>query len=141
MEPRLRLEIVTPEARTFSEEVELVELPGKEGGLGVRPGHAPLMIRIAAGEISALQDRRSRYLAVGEGFAEIGPDKVSVLTDMAVDSEEIDLQHAEEARKRAEARLKEKLSDEEEALAKASLMHSLTQLRVKRRRQGGAPPA
>ena len=78
---------------------------------------------------------------MGEGFAEIGPDKVSVLTDMAVDSEEIDLQHAEEARKRAEARLKEKLSDEEEALAKASLMHSLTQLRVKRRRQGGAPPA
>lgn len=130
----LRLEIVTPQAKTYSEEVETVSLPGLEGDLGVYPHHTPLMTQIVAGEIRVVQNGQPKFLAVGAGFVEITGSQVSVLTDMAVQADNIDEQAAEEARKRAEKRLKEKLSDEELASAKASLMHSLAQLKVKRRK-------
>ena len=130
----LRLEIVTPQAKTYSEEVETVSLPGLEGDLGVYPHHTPLMTQIVAGEIRVVQNGQPKFLAVGAGFVEITGSQVSVLTDMAVQADNIDEQAAEEARKRAEERLKEKLSDEELASAKASLMHSLAQLKVKRRK-------
>ncbi len=130
----LRLEIVTPQAKTYSEEVETVSLPGLEGDLGVYPHHTPLMTQIVAGEIRVVQNGQPKFLAVGAGFVEITGSQVSVLTDMAVQADNIDEQAAEEARKRAENRLKEKLSDEELASVKASLMHSLAQLKVKRRK-------
>ena len=130
----LRLEIVTPQAKTYSEEVETVSLPGLEGELGVYPHHTPLMTQIVAGEIRVVQNGQPKFLAVGAGFVEITGSQVSVLTDMAVQADNIDEQAAEEARKRAEKRLKEKLSDEELASVKASLMHSLAQLKVKRRK-------
>ncbi len=130
----LRLEIVTPQAKTYSEEVETVSLPGLEGDLGVYPHHTPLMTQIVAGEIRVVQNGQPKFLAVGAGFVEITGSQVSVLTDMAVQADNIDEQAAEEARKRAEKRLKEKLSDEELASVKASLMHSLAQLKVKRRK-------
>ena len=130
----LRLEIVTPQAKTYSEEVETVSLPGLEGDLGVYPHHTPLMTQIVAGEIRVVQNGQPKSLAVGAGFVEITGSQVSVLTDMAVQADNIDEQAAEEARKRAEKRLKEKLSDEELASVKASLMHSLAQLKVKRRK-------
>lgn len=130
----LRLEIVTPQAKTYSEEVETVSLPGLEGDLGVYPHHTPLMTQIVAGEIRVVQNGQPKFLAVGAGFVEITGNQVSVLTDMAVQADNIDEQAAEEARKRAEKRLKEKLSDEELASVKASLMHSLAQLKVKRRK-------
>lgn len=130
----LRLEIVTPQAKTYSEEVETVSLPGLEGDLGVYPNHTPLMTQIVAGEIRVVQNGQSKFLAVGAGFVEITGNQVSVLTDMAVQADNIDEQAAEEARKRAEKRLKEKLSDEELASVKASLMHSMAQLKVKRRK-------
>lgn len=130
----LRLEIVTPQAKTYSEEVETVSLPGLEGDLGVYPHHTPLMTQIVAGEIRVVQNGQPKFLAVGAGFVEITGSQVSVLTDMAVQADNIDEQAAEEARKRAENRLKEKLSDEELASVKASLTHSLAQLKVKRRK-------
>lgn len=130
----LRLEIVTPQAKTYSEKVDAVNLPGLEGDLGVYPNHTPLMTQIVAGEIRVVQNGQSKFLAVGAGFVEITGSQVSVLTDMAVQADNIDEQAAEEARKRAEKRLKEKLSDEELASVKASLMHSLAQLKVKRRK-------
>lgn len=130
----LRLEIVTPQAKTYSEEVDAVSLPGLEGDLGVYPNHTPLMTQIVAGEIRVVQNGQPKFLAVGAGFVEITGSQVSVLTDMAVQADNIDEQAAEEARKRAEKRLKEKLSDEELASVKASLMHSLAQLKVKRRK-------
>lgn len=130
----IRLEIVTPQAKTYSEEVETVSLPGLEGELGVYPNHTPLMTQIVAGEIRVIQNSQPKFLAVGAGFVEITGSQVSVLTDMAVQADNIDEQAAEEARKRAEKRLKEKLSDEELASVKASLMHSLAQLKVKRRK-------
>lgn len=129
----LRLEIVTPEAVTYSEDVEMVTLPGVEGEMGIYPMHVPLMTQTVAGEIIALRGGQEHLLAVGEGFVEITPTRVAILTDMAVKADDIDEAKAEEARKRAEARLAEKLSDEETASVSAALAHSLAQLKVKRR--------
>jgi F-type H+-transporting ATPase subunit epsilon len=132
----LKLEIVTPEAKTYSEDVDMVTLPGVEGEMGIYPNHVPLMTQIVPGEISVLKSGRTYHLAVGEGFAEITGERVAILTDMAIKAENIDEAQAEQARRRAESRLAEKLDDEEAALVAASLAHSLTQLKVKRRQRG-----
>ena len=135
MAATLKLEIVTPEATTYSEDVEMVTLPAVEGEMGVFPQHVPLMTQIVAGEIIVRKDGRDTFLAVGEGFVEITGDRVAIMTDMAIRAEGIDETKAEEARQRAEARLAEKLDDEETALVSAALAHSLAQLKVKRRQR------
>jgi len=132
----LKLEIVTPEAKVYSEDVDMVTLPGVEGEMGIFPMHIPLMTQIAAGEIVARKGGQDYFLAVGEGFVEVTGERVAILTDMAIKADDIDETKAEDARKRAEARLAEKLSDEETATVQAALLHSLTQLNVKRRRRG-----
>jgi F-type H+-transporting ATPase subunit epsilon len=129
----LKLEIVTPEGVTYSEDVEMVTLPASEGEMGIYPNHVALMTQVAAGEVSARRNGRDEFLAVGEGFVEITGERVAILTDMAIKAENIDEAKAEEARKRAEARLSEKLGDEETAMVSAALAHSLAQLKVKRR--------
>ncbi len=133
MAATLKLEIVTPDARTFSDDVEMVILPGSEGEMGVYPNHVPLMTQISAGEVVARKEGKDVSLAVGEGFVQITPDHVSIITDMAILAENIDEAQAEAARRRAEARLSEKLTDEEAAAASAALAQSLAQLKVKRR--------
>jgi len=132
----LKLEIVTPEAKVYSDDVDMVTLPGVEGEMGIFPMHIPLMTQIAAGEIVARKGGQDYFLAVGEGFVEVTGERVAILTDMAIKADDIDETKAEDARKRAEARLAEKLSDEETATVQAALLHSLTQLNVKRRRRG-----
>jgi F-type H+-transporting ATPase subunit epsilon len=129
----LKLEIVTPEAKVYSEDVDMVTLPGVEGEMGIFPMHIPLMTQLAAGEVSVRKGGQDYFLAVGDGFVEVTGERVSILTDMAIKSENIDEAKAEEARRRAEARLSEKLDDEEVATVKAALDRSLAQLRVKRR--------
>jgi F-type H+-transporting ATPase subunit epsilon len=131
----LKLEIVTPEAVTFSEDVEMVTLPGVEGEMGIYPMHVPLMTQIVPGEIVVRRSGQELLLAVGEGFVEITGESVSVLTDMAITADNIDEVKAEEARKRAEARLAEKMSDEETAVVQAALANSIAQLNVKRRQR------
>src|ERR1700758_5015219 len=111
---KIQLEIVTPEARTFSEEVDMVVLPGAEGELGILPLHVPLMTRLLPGEIRITQGQKQVELVVGNGFVEGMPDKVSVLTDMAMSDTEIDEQAAEEAIKRAQTALQNKSLDAEE---------------------------
>ena len=135
MAATLKLEIVTPDAKTFSDDVDMVTLPGVEGEMGIYPQHVPLMTQLSAGEIVVRKGSETFFLAVGEGFVEITGERVSVLTDMAVRAENIDEAKAEEARRRAEARLAEKLDDEEAALVNAAMAHSLAQLKVKRRQQ------
>lgn len=129
----LKLEIVTPEAKIYSEDVDMVTLPGVEGEMGIYPMHIPLMTQIAHGEIIARKGGVDHYLATGEGFVQITGERVAILTDMAIKADDIDEAKAEEARKKAEARLAEKLTDEETATVQAALLHSLTQLNVKRR--------
>lgn len=131
----LHLEIVTPEQKIYSEDVDSVVIPGMEGELGVLPQHVPLMTQLLPGELRVLKGGEELRLAVGEGFVEISADKVAVLTDMAVKESEIDESAAENAIKRAEEAMKDsKLGDEEYATVKASLQKSLALVRVKRRK-------
>jgi F-type H+-transporting ATPase subunit epsilon len=135
MADTLQLQIVTPDSQAFSDQVEMVTLPGAEGEMGVYPHHVPLMTQLVPGEIIVRKGGQDSYLAVGEGFVEITGDHVAVLTDMAIPSDQIDEAKAEEARRRAEARLAEHLNDEEAAIVQATLANSLAQITVKRRRQ------
>ena len=129
----LRLEIVTPEATVYSEPVEMVTLPGIEGQMGVLPQHVRLITQLVPGELIVHRGGRDEFLAVGEGLVEVTNTKVSIVTNMAVAVESIDEAAAEEARQRAAARLKERLSTEEVASVNAALARSLAQLNVKRR--------
>jgi F-type H+-transporting ATPase subunit epsilon len=129
----IRLEIVTPETMVYSEDVDMVTLPGIEGQLGVLPQHTRLMTQLVPGEMIVRKNGEDHFLAVGEGLVEITNERVSIATNMAVAVESIDEAAAEEARQRAAARLREKLSSEEQASVKAVLARSLAQLKVKRR--------
>ena len=130
----LKLEIVTPSAVVYSEDVSLVALPGRQGDMGIYPNHVPLMPKVAAGEVEVTRDGQKEMLAVGEGFAEVTGDRVSILTDMAALEADIDEAKAEEALKAAEDRLKgESLSDEQVIAAEAAAAAALAQLKVKRR--------
>jgi len=133
----IRLEIVTPESKIFSDDVEEVVLPGVEGEFGVLPGHESFVTQIFPGELVVTQNGKLLYLAIGEGFVEVQPDRVSVLTDMAMRADDINELEVEAARKRAEDALAQKLTDEESAAVQAALQKSLAQLHVKRRRRSG----
>ena len=130
----LKLEIVTPSAVVYSEDVSLVALPGRQGDMGIYPNHVPLMTKVAAGEVEVTRDGQKELLAVGDGFAEVTGDRVSILTDMAALEADIDEAKAEEALKAAEDRLKgESLSNEQVIAAEAAAAAALAQLKVKRR--------
>jgi F-type H+-transporting ATPase subunit epsilon len=131
----LTLEIVTPAAVVYSAAVQMVTLPAVDGQIGVFPRHVPLLTRIVPGEIIVRKEGQDELVAVGEGLVEITGDRVSIVTDMAIKAADIDEARAEEARQRAEARLREKIADEEVATVNASLARALAQLRVKRRRR------
>lgn len=132
----LKLEIVTPEAKIYSEDVDMVTLPGSEGELGVYPKHVPLLTILKPGELRIVKGGRETAMAIGEGFVEIKADAVSVLTDMALESEKIDVTAAEAAVERAKAAMKEDQTPEQVAAIQASLQKALAQLHVKRRRHG-----
>ncbi len=133
---KLHLEIVTPDKLAFSGEVDSVVIPGSEGELGILPQHIPLMTQIQPGEVAISQDGKRDYLAVGEGFASITHDTVNILTDMAIEWQRIDEGAAEAAIQRARATLAghHDMGEEEVAAVQASLLKSLAQLHVKRRR-------
>lgn len=133
----LKLEIITPEAKAYSDDVSHVVLPATDGEIGIYPLHVPLMTQIRPGELRVSKaGEPDLYLAVGEGFVQVTAEKVSVLTDMAVKEQDIDIGKAEEALKRAEEALKQKgLAPEAEAAVQAAIMKSTAQLHVKRRRQ------
>jgi F-type H+-transporting ATPase subunit epsilon len=135
MADTLKLEIITPEGTVYSDDVEMVTLPGIVGEMGVLPQHVPVMTQMVPGEITVHKNGRDTFIATGEGLIEVEARRVSVLTDLAIAADRIDEAKAEEARRRAEARLREKLSDEEVASVNASLARSLAQLRVKRRQR------
>ena len=135
MAATIKLEIVTPEAKIFSDDVDMVTLTGTEGEMGILPQHMPLMTQLVAGEIIAQKGKDTIFLAVGDGFVQVTGDRVAILTDMAIKADDIDEAKAEEARKLAEARLSQKITDEEAAHIRAALAHSMTQITVKHRRR------
>ena len=135
MAATLKLEIVTPEAKIFSDDVDMVTLTGTEGEMGILPQHMPLMTQLVAGEIVAQKGKDTIFLAVGDGFVQVTGDRVAILTDMAIEADNIDEAKAEEARQLAEGRLAQKITDEEAAHIQAALAHATTQLKVKRTRK------
>jgi F-type H+-transporting ATPase subunit epsilon len=133
---KLQLEIVTPETKTFSEEVDMVVLPGVEGELGILPLHVPLMTQLLPGEVRIMQGAKETDLVVGTGFVEVTATRVSILTDMAMADSEVDESAAEEAIERAKTALQNKdLNSEEVAEIERALARSLALLKFKRRRR------
>ena len=135
MADTIKLEIVTPEAKIFSDDVDMVTLTGVEGEMSILPNHMPLMTQLCAGEIVARKGQDTIFLVVGDGFVQITGERVAVLTDMAINADNIDEAKAEEALRRAEARMAEKISDEEAAIVQAAIAHATAQLKLKRQRR------
>jgi len=134
----IRLEIVTAERQTFSDDVNVVIAPGVEGQLGILPHHAPLMTMLQSGELVIKKGSEEDYLFISGGFLEVRPDKVIILADACERCEEIDVARAEEAKRRSEERLKSISPEIDHAKAEIALKRSLMRLRVAektRRRQ------
>jgi F-type H+-transporting ATPase subunit epsilon len=132
----LTLEIVTPEARVYSDSVDTVVIPTVEGEIGILPGHIPLVAQVGAGELRATKGGVTQLLVVGGGFAQVSGEKVSILADSAIDVEKIDENAVADAIKRAEEALKSKdsmVAAEVERL-ESIVRFSVAQLGVKRRR-------
>jgi F-type H+-transporting ATPase subunit epsilon len=135
----LKLDIVTAERVVYSEEVDIIIAPGMEGQLGILPHHAPLMTILQAGELVVRRGGQEDILAISGGFLEVRPDRVIILADSAERAEEIDMERAEAAKKRAEERLKEKPTEVDMNWVEASLRRAIARLNVadkmKRRRK------
>lgn len=129
----IKLEIVTPERLLVSADVEDVQIPGKSGYLGILPGHAPLITEIAVGEIAYHAAGQLKRLAVAWGFAEVLPDKVTILAESAEKAEEIDVSRAQAAKQQAEEQL-HKAGPEGDAEARAALDRATARLDVAGRR-------
>ena len=137
MADTLKLEIVTPESKIYSEDVEMVTLPGSEGEAGIYPNHVPLMTQLQAGEIIVKREGNEEIVAVGEGFAEVTGDHVAILTDNAANSNDIDEAAAEEARTKAEQRLAEggDISEDEARALNQAILYSEAQIKAKSRKR------
>jgi len=135
-----RLEIVTAERVVFSEDVDVVIAPGIEGQLGVLPNHAPLMTTLMPGELLVRRGGDEFSLAITGGFVEVRPDRIIVLADAAERVEEIDIARAEEAKRRAEERLKAPVAEVDLLRAEAALRRSLARLQVAARRRRRSKP-
>jgi F-type H+-transporting ATPase subunit epsilon len=132
----LTLEIVTPEARVYSDTIDTVVIPTVEGEIGILPGHIPLLTQVGAGELRVLKNGKTELLAVGNGFAEIDGDKVSILAESAISEEKIDVDAAEKAMQRAEEALrgKDRLDAAEIERFEGILRSAVVQIGIKRRR-------
>ena len=130
MADTLRLQIVTPDKLLVNETAEQVQMPGKKGYLGILPGHAPLITELMAGEISYTQRGTVHYLAVAWGFAEVLPDKVTILADAAERAETIDVKRAEEAKARAQEALRQTSPEMDYDAINAALRRAEVRLEV-----------
>jgi F-type H+-transporting ATPase subunit epsilon len=126
----IHLEIVTPERRLVSEVADEVVLPGSEGSLGVLPGHTPLLTALGIGELTYRRGGDRRYLAIAWGFAEVLPDRVSILAEIAERAEGIDRERAAAARDRALQRLRERAAETDFKRAQIALQKALIRLQV-----------
>ena len=129
----LTLEIVTPDQSVVTERVDEVEIPGAEGYFGVLPGHTPLLAMLKVGELWYRKGSEISYLSIALGFAEVLPDRVTILAQLAERPDEIDIARAEAARRRAEERLAKPTPDMDFERARIALMKSLVRLQVSTR--------
>jgi len=130
MAETIELEIVTPEKQVVRDQVEEIQIPGKAGFLGVLPGHAPLITELAVGEISYRKGGQTTYLSVAWGFAEVLPDKETILAETAERASDIDVSRAQEALKNAQARLAAADSEEKVKQELAAVRRAETRIDV-----------
>ena len=136
----LQLEIVTPERLAYSDEVDLVQLPGSEGELGVLPHHAPLVSMLGVGELRIRKGGAEESFAIVGGFLQVRPDKVVVMAETADLASEIDLEKAQEARREAERTLEGGYVEGADlSMARAQLQQALLRIRVAERRHREGP--
>ena len=128
----LRLQFVTPERAIVHEDVDEVEIPGEEGYFGVLPGHAPLLAALRTGELWYRKGAEKKFAFVAGGFAEVLPDRVAILAQIGERAEEIDVQRAEAAKRRAEQRLARPVADIDFERARIALLKALSRLQVSR---------
>ncbi len=133
---RLHLQIVTPEGKSVAEEADCVVIPTSEGEIGILPQHSPLMTIVEPGELRIILGSTEKALAVGQGFAEIGPERVRILTAMAMEADEINEEEVEAAMELARKKLDDTTIDSEEmAAAEAAIARSIAALGLKRRKR------
>ena len=130
----IELQIVTPDKMLVREQVDEVEIPGTEGYFGVLPGHTPMLASLAVGEMWYRKGQEKTYLSLANGFCEVLPDRVTILAQLAERAEDIDIARAEEAKRRAEARLVQ-AKDIDYERARTALVKSLARLQVASRSQ------
>jgi F-type H+-transporting ATPase subunit epsilon len=130
---KLQLQIVSADRSLLKETVDEVVIPGADGYFGVLPGHTPLLALLGAGELWYRQGQDKHYVAMAFGFAEVQPDRVTILAEIAERSEEIDLARAEQARKRAEERLQRPAVDMDAERARIALLKALVRVQVAER--------
>jgi F-type H+-transporting ATPase subunit epsilon len=135
----IELQIVTPDRMLVQEKVDEVQIPGSEGYFGVLPGHTPLLAALSVGELWFRKGQEKTYLSIAIGFAEVLPDRVTILAQLAERAEEIDMERAESARQRASERL-EGRSEVDYDRARQALLKSMTRLQVSSRIASGAGP-
>jgi F-type H+-transporting ATPase subunit epsilon len=126
----IQLQIVSADRSLVNEQVDEVEIPGADGYFGVLPGHTPLLALLGAGELWYRQGQEKHYLMLAFGFAEVQPDRVTILAETAERPDDIDLARAEAARKRAEQRLAAPAIDMDAERARISLLKSLIRIQV-----------
>ena len=131
----LRLEIITAERQVFADDVNTVVAPGVEGELGILPHHAPLITMLTPGELLIRKDSEETYMSVSGGFLEVRPDKILIFADACERAEEIDIERAEAAKRRAEERLKTRTPELDVVQVQAALLRSLVRLKVAERRR------
>jgi F-type H+-transporting ATPase subunit epsilon len=127
---KIHLQVVSAERSLVNEQVDEVEIPGADGYFGVLPGHTPLLALLGAGELWYRQGQEKTYLLIAFGFAEVQPDRVTILAQIAERAEEIDLTRAQAAKKRAEERLTSPGVDMDAERARIALLKSLIRLQV-----------
>lgn len=135
----LHLKVVTPEKQIFDEEVDMVNVSSAEGELGILPHHVNLMAKLLPGELRIKKGGKTESLATGDGFLQMANNTLTIMTDLAVEAADINEREVEEAKRRAEKALEEKLSDEEYAATLALIEKASAQLRVKRRHHARTP--
>src|SRR5579864_7679190 len=128
--PYLQLEIVSADRSLVNERVDEVQVPGSEGYLGILPGHTPLLTMLQVGQLWYRQGQEKHFLAIAFGFAEVQPDRVTILAQIAERADEIDVARAEMAKRRAEDRLSKSTVDLDFERARIALLKSLVRLQV-----------
>ena len=131
----VRVDIVTAERLVFSEDADIVMVPGVEGEMGILPHHEPIMTMIKPGEVLVRKGTEEFSLAVSGGFLEVTPDHITILADAAERADEIDIARAEAAKKRAEEKLTNRTAETDSANAEASLRRALARIKVAEKRR------